>query len=163
MQGSGGTQKATLHASLHEDRASLLLEELRQHPLSKLWQGPGARGPEYRSWITLYHMMEVSGGLSTHINPQCRQSRSLAHTTSAAQGYGTAAATALGPSPVLAQQAVLWIHSLPQHHQALLPCGAALPAVRRHKAPLASPPCFQVTAGVAAKPPPWRGPHHTAV
>lgn len=138
----GAHKKPTLHASLHEDMASLLLEELRHHPLSKLWQGPGARGPKYRSWITLYHMMEVSGRLSTHINPQCCWSRSLPHTTSAAQGYGIAAATALGPSPVLAQHAVLWIHSLPQHHQPLLPSGAALTAVQRHKAPLASPPCF---------------------
>lgn len=32
----GAHKKPTLHASLHEDMASFLLEELRQHPLSKL-------------------------------------------------------------------------------------------------------------------------------
>lgn len=141
---------------------SYLLEELRQHPLSKLWQGLGARGPRYRLWITLYHMMEVSGGLSTHINPQCCRSRSLAHTTSAAQGYGTAAATALGPSPVLAQHAVLQFTACLSTTKLCFPleqlfqlCGdTRLLLLLLH----ASATAAQVTAGAAAKPPPSSAP-----
>lgn len=67
----GAHKNPMLHTSLHKDVVFLLLAggARTQPSLSKLWQGPGASGPEYRSRITLYHMMEASGGLSTHITP----------------------------------------------------------------------------------------------
>lgn len=155
-----------LHTSLHKDAVFLLLAggAWTQPPLSKLWQGPGASSPKYRSQITLYHMMEASAHTSP---PQCCRSRSLAHTTSAAQGYGTAAPMALGRSPVLAQ------HAVPADSQpaSASPRSASLWSSSHSCADTrllllllhASAIAAQVTAGVAAKPQPSRGPHHTDV
>lgn len=159
MQKSGGTEKP--HAThLPPQRRGFPLTGWRSSdttPFEQAVAGPRCKWP--RVQIT-DHPLPHDGGLRraqhTHHPPNAVRGEAWLTQPSAAQDHGTAAPTALGPSPVLAQ------HAVPTDSQpaSASPCSASLWSSSHSCADTrllllllhASAMAAQVTAGVAANP-----------
>lgn len=149
-QGKEGTQK--LHAPcLPPQRRGFPLTGWRSSdtaPFEQTVAGPRCKRPRVQSMD--HPLPPIRWRPQGWLNTPCHQPPNAIRAeawliTSAAEGCGKAAPMALGPSPVLAQQAVLrisLIHSLPHHHCAQLPSRGGPTAIQRQKPPLASPPRF---------------------
>lgn len=112
-QGKGGPEKPHVPCLPPQRRGFPLTgwRSLDTAPFQQATAGPGAAARSTEHGLpSAAHTMEASGRAGrSAVGPRCQQSRSLAHRCS------KAAPTALGPSPVLAQQAVLrfsLLHSL---------------------------------------------------
>lgn len=172
-QGKEGTQKSHAPCLPPQRRGFPLTgwRSLDTAPFERAMAGPRCKRPRVQSMDhpLLPIRWRPQGGLKAprHQPPNAIRAEAWL-TTYAAEGCGKAAPTALGLSPVLAQQAVLQfslIHSLPHCHRAQLPSGGAPTATGDKRLLLlllhASALGARARAGTAAYPLILRGHHHT--